>query len=90
METAIRGNLFVVRSDGIFLTRVRNRTKIYSGSPKLYLTEAGKKLTEEKILPVLALENSVFAEMTQEERNQLLALTEKYVEIFREKVSQIL
>ncbi|MCB6415696.1 MarR family transcriptional regulator [Faecalimonas umbilicata] len=56
----------------------------------LYLTEAGKKLTEEKILPVCELENSVFLEMSPNERSQLLHLTEKYMEIFRTKVTKIL
>lgn len=56
----------------------------------LCLTEAGMKLTEEKILPVFELENRIFTEMSQEERSRLLHLTEKYVEIFREKVTQIL
>ena len=56
----------------------------------LCLTEAGKKLTEEKILPIVEMENSIFTEMSQEERTQLLKLTEKYVEIFRQKVIQIL
>lgn len=55
----------------------------------IYLTEMGRKLTEEKILPVFEMENSIFAEMPQEERKQLLALMEKYVGMFREKSQQI-
>lgn len=56
----------------------------------LCLTESGEKLIEEKILPVLELENSVFSEMSPKESSQLLYLTEKYVEMFRKKVIQIL
>ena len=55
---------------------------------KLYLTPAGQKLAEEKILPVMELENSVFAEMAPEESRALLDLTKKYVRLFREKVDR--
>lgn len=53
----------------------------------LDLTPAGRRLAEEKIAPVLTLENSVFAEMAPEESQALLALTRKYVSLFREKTA---
>ncbi len=53
----------------------------------LDLTPAGRRLAEEKMAPVLALENSVFAEMQPEESQALLALTRKYVSLFREKTA---
>lgn len=56
----------------------------------LYLTEAGKRLTEEKIRPVLDLENSTFAQMSQRECEQLLHLTETYMELFRKNAAEIL
>lgn len=56
----------------------------------LCLTELGRRIIQEKILPVFELENRILAEMSQEERTQLLFLTEKYVEKFREKAIQIL
>ena len=56
----------------------------------LYLTEAGKELVQEKIMPVFELENSTFMEMEDEERSQLLLLMEKYLKIFREKSMKIL
>lgn len=56
----------------------------------LYLTEAGKELVQEKILPIFELESSTFMEMDQEERCQLLRLMGKYLKIFREKSEKIL
>lgn len=56
----------------------------------LYLTQAGKELVSEKIMPVIEMENSTFAEMSRTERWQLLCLMEKYVGILREKLVQIL
>lgn len=56
----------------------------------LCLTEAGKKLIEEKILPVVEQENCAFLEMSTEERGQLFYLMEKYVHIFRERAKEIL
>lgn len=56
----------------------------------LCLTEAGRELSEEKILPVIKLENSIFTEMGREESEQLLRLSERYVEIFRKKIDGIL
>lgn len=56
----------------------------------LCLTEAGKKLTREKILPVIRQENCAILEMSAEERDQLFYLMEKYVYVFRERTKEIL
>lgn len=56
----------------------------------LCLTETGKKAEEEWIRPVFELENNIFTEMGQEESELLLHLTEKYVKLFRSKVTKIL
>lgn len=45
----------------------------------IHLTPAGQKLAEEKIIPVIEMENRTFAGMQPEERHQLLKLLEKYV-----------
>lgn len=45
----------------------------------LHFTAAGKALAEEKIFPVIEMENQTFLEMPQKERQQLLGLSEKYV-----------
>ncbi|MGI6070051.1 MAG: MarR family winged helix-turn-helix transcriptional regulator [Blautia sp.] len=51
----------------------------------ILLTEGGRRLVQEKILPVIAMENSVFEEMTSEESRELLRLTRKYIVELREK-----
>lgn len=56
----------------------------------IHLTEKGRMLAEERILPVFKVENSIFEEMSQEERKQMLDLMRKYVELFREKALQLL
>lgn len=43
----------------------------------IHLTPAGQKLAEEKIIPVIEMENQTFAGMQPEERHQLLILLEK-------------
>ncbi len=55
----------------------------------VYLTAKGRQFTEEKIAPVLALENSIFAEMTPEESREFLRLTRKYVTLYRQKAAQL-
>lgn len=45
----------------------------------LHLTDVGKALAEEKIFPVIEMENRTFSELPPEERLLLLRLSEKYV-----------
>ena len=54
------------------------------------LTEAGRKWIQEKIFPVVQMENSVFAGMSPAESAELLRLNRKYLEQFREKAGQFL
>lgn len=46
----------------------------------IFLTEKGKALVEEKIYPVIEMENSAFAGMTERERKELLRLMKQYLE----------
>lgn len=55
----------------------------------VYLTAQGRQFTEEKIAPVLALENSIFTEMSPEESREFLRLTKKYILLYKEKVSKL-
>lgn len=57
---------------------------------KLYLTERGETLMQEKICPVITAESAVFDEMSTEERAELLRLTEKFLIQFKEKINSIL
>lgn len=57
---------------------------------EIFLTDAGRRLAEEKILPVAQMENLAFEELSPAESRELLRLTGKYVERFRAKAKQIL
>lgn len=52
---------------------------------KIFLTSSGKKLAEEKIKPVIEIENAAFADMSSEARQNLLKLIKKYVDLLKEK-----
>ena len=56
----------------------------------IFLTPLGQQFVQERIMPVIYMENSAFAEMLPEESRELLRLTRKYVTFFREKVRQAL
>lgn len=51
----------------------------------IHLTEAGERLMNDKILPVMEMESQALADMSQEERSQMLSLMRKYIQLFREK-----
>lgn len=53
---------------------------------KLYFTGKGKAVIEQKIFPIEEIENEVYAEMTEQERQEILRLFEKYLMSFREKL----
>ena len=55
---------------------------------KLFLTPAGQTLCREKVHPVLALEDEIFAAWTQEERTLYLRLTQRYLDDLKEKSRQ--
>lgn len=56
---------------------------------QIFLTEGGRKLVEEKIAPVAALEAAAYGELTKEECREHLRLTRKYLEHFRKKVKEL-
>lgn len=53
---------------------------------KLYFTHNGKKFIKDKIIPMIKVEDAIFAEMTEVEYAELLSLTQKYLEIVRAKI----
>ncbi len=55
---------------------------------EIFLTEEGKGLIEEKIFPVMELEQSIFEEMSPKECREMLKLMEKYVGKFRKKAEE--
>ena len=54
----------------------------------IFLTEKGKLLAQEKVLPLLYAEHAAFAAWPRQERQELLRLTRKYVEGFRKNLSR--
>lgn len=56
----------------------------------LILTQKGQEFVHEKIAPLIGIENKVFEYMSLEESRELLRLSRKYNEIFREQVKEIL
>lgn len=56
---------------------------------ELYLTAEGEKLVQEKVLPYEQAENEVFAEMTPQEQQEILRLTEKYLTALKQKVKHM-
>lgn len=55
----------------------------------IFLTKTGETMVEQKIFPVLIAENQVFSEMTKEEGDALLSLSEKYLSILRKNLKNM-
>lgn len=56
----------------------------------LLLTEKGKAFVQQKILPLMEVENKVFEVLTLEESKELIRISQKYNEIFREEIAALL
>ena len=56
---------------------------------QIFLTEHGRNLVEEKIVPVAVMETEAYGMMSEEECRELLRLTRKYLEHFRKKVKEL-
>lgn len=52
----------------------------------IYLTEKGRSILEDKILPVMRAENAAFSKMSEEESEQLLNLTWKYMSFLKQNL----
>lgn len=63
--------------------------KEHGKDKRVYLTPQGKELVKEKVLPAAEAENQVFAEMTEEESQELIRLTEKYLIQLQAKIEQL-
>ena len=55
----------------------------------IFLTEGGRALVEEKIVPVAAMEEEAFGHLTEEEWREHLRVMRKYLEYFRTKVKEL-
>ena len=57
---------------------------------QIFLTDAGKKYIDEKIMPMIEVENAVVSKMTEEEFEILHITYKKYISIFREQVNKFI
>lgn len=61
-----------------------------SGNQKnklIVLTQKGRELVQQVISPLIAAETDAFQELTEEERDHMLSLTRKYIELLRSRVN---
>ena len=56
---------------------------------QILFTEAGKVLVEEKISPLVQAEERSFERLDEQERNHLLAITQKHIKILEEEIGKI-
>lgn len=62
-----------------------------SGRDKhICLTEKGRQFVEQKIRPVVDMENGAFLKMEPEERAEFIRLSQKYVDLFGKKEKELL
>lgn len=58
-------------------------------SMHIHLTASGKKLIQEKLLPLIQIENDTLASFSPEECEQLLHLNAKYNHALRSRLSKL-
>lgn len=56
---------------------------------QIFLTHAGKALMEEKITPLVLAEERSFSQLSEEERMDLLEITQKHIHLLEDEISQI-
>lgn len=56
---------------------------------QVFFTESGKALIEEKIVPLVDAEERSFERLNEQERNQLLAITQKHIEVLEEEITKM-
>ncbi|MDO5422979.1 MAG: MarR family transcriptional regulator [Eubacteriales bacterium] len=56
---------------------------------KIFLTPEGRRLVNEKIVPVMEMENEILNEMSKEDCQELLRLSQEYMERLRDKIAKL-
>ena len=64
-------------------------SSIIGGSMHIHLTASGMKLIQEKLLPLIQIENDTLASFSPEECEQLLRLNAKYNQTLRSRLSNL-
>ena len=57
---------------------------------RVFLTDEGKSLQEQTVLPLINAENEIFESWTAEERSALIRLTKKYLDDIKSKIPDII
>lgn len=56
---------------------------------EIYFTDFGKKFVEEKIIPLIQIDEEIYSEMSEEEYMEMLNLTKKYLQVLKDKLGPI-
>lgn len=83
-KQTINSALRRLETDGFVTLELLNRRR-----KLVRLTEAGQKLAQRTVLRLAAMENEVISSYSQEEWEQYLALSERYVQMFTEKIKEL-
>lgn len=54
-----------------------------------YFTDTGEQLVKEKIIPLVQAEEKSFLRLDEQEREALLAITQKHIDILEEEINRI-
>ncbi len=57
---------------------------------QVILTEEGEALVNKKVVPLVKAEQRSFERLTESERNQLLKITQRHIEVLEEEINRIL
>ena len=55
----------------------------------MHLTEKGRRLAKDTVYRVIEIENEIFASWSDEEKRIYIELTQRYVEVFKEKIKNM-
>ena len=66
------------------------RSEVFEGrKKKVHLTEKGRRLAKDTVYRVIEIENEIFASWSDEEKRIYIELTQRYVEVFKEKIKNM-
>lgn len=57
---------------------------------QFFFTESGEQFVKEKIMPLVQAEERSFLRLNEQEREELLAITQKHISILEEEINRIL
>ena len=93
MQSGLSDSAFMILSAIVELgegCKQKDIADLHKGSRRdlhISLTTEGKRFVEEKIYPVMEMENSIFDELTEQESEEYLRLAKKITCLLREKMN---